>query len=935
MAELPSGTVTFLYTDIEGSTDLWERHPEEMQVALARHDTILESAIGRVGGVIFGRTGDGMVAVFASPRDTIAAAVTAQLGLKEEPWPKAVGNVRARMGLHTGEGTLVDGQYLNPPINRCARLMAIGHGGQVLVSAMTEPLVRGALPDDVGLADLGEHRLRDLSEPLRVFEVRHRALPAEFPPLRSLDAFPGNLPVQISSFIGRQVELDRVRRALQSARQVTLTGVGGVGKTRLALQVAAEVLPQFKDGAWLVELGAVRDPEGVQDAFAAVFGVTSRSGQSVGDALEDFLRAKELLVVVDNCEHLLDTVAGLVDALERTCHRIVILSTSREGLATEGERIVALPSLHSPEADSELEDILVSDSVALFVDRAQAVDAEFELSGENARSVAQVCARLDGVPLAIEIAAARVATMTPAELVRGLDHRFEILAGGRRRAVQRHQTLRAAIDWSYELCTDPERRLLARLSVFSGGAAREAIEAVCGGEPITPGHTFAALSSLVAKSLVVAQRAETRTRYRLLETIREYGEEQVAELGETQVLRAAHAEYFCALANSMSEELLGPRQIETARLFEAERENLLAAVHQALDSANVDLALRLMRNAPPVNHQLGTPTFLPDRAILSLPGASDHPLFAYCMAVNAVHCALRGEVAGVESACLEALAAARRAGAEDKLFVEILVSNARGVRSMASGAMADAAQCWERSIDLTRSAGMAIYLPGFLASAAFMHEMAGETDAAIARASESLELARRLGRSTLVVMNLAVLAAALVDRDPIRSRALLDEALQLRATHGFEGYADSSQITFTAARLGDWALVLLVAPLSIRALHWSVQRPALAGILNVVARALVGTDPETGGILQGAARRLIATPHHTEGPAERSNAPGGSVSERAAKPVSFVTEIRRETTALLKNSVGEERLRDLRASGELLDEEQAVECALDAVKRAS
>ena len=642
MADLPSGTVTFLYTDIEGSTELWERHPEEMQVALARHDAILESAIDSRGGMIFARTGDGMVAAFASARDAVAAAVTAQQGLEKEPWPKPLGSVRARMGLHTGEGTLVEGQYLNQPINRCARLMAIGHGGQVLVSAMTEPLVRGALPHDAGLADLGEHRLRDLSEPLRVFEVRHRELPSEFPPLRSLDAFPGNLPVQISSFIGRQVELDRVRTALQSARQVTLTGVGGVGKTRLALQVAAEVLPQFKDGAWLVELGAVRDTEGVPNAFAAVFGVTSRSGQSVADALVDFLRAKELLVVVDNCEHLLDAVAGLVDALERICHRIVILSTSREGLATEGERIVALPSLHSPAADSEFEAIAASDSVALFVDRAQAADAEFELSGENARSVAQVCARLDGVPLAIEIAAARVATMTPAELVQGLDRRFEVLAGGRRRAVQRHQTLRAAIDWSYELCTDPERRLLVRMSVFSGGATREAIEAVCGGEPIAPGQTFATLSSLVAKSLVVAQRDQSHSRYRLLETIREYGEEHVVEAGELQVLRAAHADYFCALAGAMSDELLGLRQIESARLFETERENFLAAVYHALDCADVDLALRMMRSMPPPNYQLGVPTFLPDHAILSLPGASDHPLFASCLAVNAVHCALAG-----------------------------------------------------------------------------------------------------------------------------------------------------------------------------------------------------------------------------------------------------------------------------------------------------
>jgi predicted ATPase len=638
-------------------------------------------------------------------------------------------------------------------------------------------------------------------------------------------------------------------------------------------------------------------------------------------------------MVVDNCEHLLDAVANLVETLERACRRVVVLSTSREGLATDGERILALPSLASPEASAGLETIATSDSVALFVDRARGVDAEFELCAENAQAVAQVCKRLDGVPLAIELAAARVTTMTPTELAQGLDHRFEMLAGGRRRAVERHQTLRAAIDWSFELCSDAERRLLMRMSVFSGGATRDAIEAVCGVEPIAAEQTFALLSSLVAKSLVIAQRDRPRTRYRLLETIREYGEEQLGEARETQALRSAHAEYYCALAHAITEELLGPDQIDAARRFELERDNLLAAVHHAIDIGDADMALRLMRSTPSPTYQLGTPAFLPDRAILEIPGASDHPLYAYGLAVTAIHCALRGELQEVESACAEALVTARRASDEPDPFVMMLVCNARGSESMALGSMADSARYWEESIEIARTRGMSKYLPGMLGTAALMHEMAGNTAAAIPLATEGVKLARQVGRPTIIVMNLAVLAAALVDQDPRRSKELLDESLRLRLSLGFEGYADTSQLTFTAARLGDWNLVCRVAPISIRTLHWTAQRPSLAGILNVVARALAPTAAEASGVLQGVARRLVATGRPPTIGAEQSGTRVGSMPRQVSGPVSFVTKIRNETTSLLIASLGEELLRDLRARGEAMDEDAAVEFALDAIER--
>ena len=596
MADPPSGTVTFLFTDIEGSTRLWEDFPEAMPEALAQHDAVLRDAVESAGGHVVKTTGDGFFAVFGRAEAALMAALAAQRALAAAAWGKT-GPLLVRVGVHTGDAEFREGDYHGPAVNRAARLMTAGHGGQVLVSGATAALVGGRLPEGAQLIALGEHRLRDLGRPELLYQLAHPDLPGRFPPLRTLDAFPGNLPLQVSSFIGREREVARIVAALDESRAVTLTGVGGVGKTRLALQVAARVLPRFREGAWLVELAPIRDPGGVPGALAAVFGVSARAGMTLEQSLAEFLRSKQLLVVLDNCEHLLEPVAELVEFLQRDCAGLVILATSREGLAVEGERVLPVPSLPSPPPDAAPAVAGEADAVRLFVERARAVDPDFALTGENTSAVVQVCRRLDGVPLAIELAAARVAAMSPAELLEGLQRRFETLAGGRRRAVQRHQTLRAAIDWSYELLSDDERRLLARLAVFAGGCTRRAAEAVCGAEPLVSGQVFTLLAALVGKSLVVAQRDGPETRYRLLETIREYGEERLAETGETEMLRDGHAEYFCQLALDLFGELYGPHQIEASRRLATEHENLLAAVNHAIDTDNVDLALRLVSNA--------------------------------------------------------------------------------------------------------------------------------------------------------------------------------------------------------------------------------------------------------------------------------------------------------------------------------------------------
>ena len=450
MAELPSGTVTFLFTDLEVSTRLWDEEPDAMRGALARHDELLRDVIeGRNGHVVKGR-GDGVHAAFATADDAVVAAIEAQRAIGAEPW--AVSEpLHVRIGIHTGVAELRDDDYFGSSVNRAARLQDVAHGGQIVCSAATADLAREMLSEGVSLTDLGEHRLRDLTRSERVFQVHAPGLQSEFAPLSSVDSSSTNLPLQVNSFVGRERDLERVVTALDASRVVTLTGVGGVGKTRLAVHTAAELLPRFRDGAWLCELGAVRDVDGVVPAAASVFRVTERPGLSLEESLVAFLKEQQLLLVLDNCEHLLDGAAAFADELDRSCPDVAVLATSREPLAIDGERVLGVRSLATPDTDASVDEVLRADAVRLFVERAQSVKDDFVLDDANASAVAQICDRLDGVPLAIELAAARVTTMNPAEVARRLDRRFDLLAGGRRKAIERHQTLRAAVDWSYDL----------------------------------------------------------------------------------------------------------------------------------------------------------------------------------------------------------------------------------------------------------------------------------------------------------------------------------------------------------------------------------------------------------------------------------------------------------------------------------------------------
>jgi predicted ATPase/class 3 adenylate cyclase len=923
MAQLPTGTVTFLFTDLESSTRLWEQQREAMQSALARHDELLTEAVDAQGGWVVKGTGDGLHAVFATAEAALAAAVAGQLALSREGWG-ATGPLRVRMGLHTGTAERRGGDFFGPVLNRAARLMGVAHPGQVLCSQATADLVRDSLAPSLALVDLGEHRLRDLSRPERVFQVQAPGLRGEFGPLASLDAFPGNLPLQVSSFVGRERELARAMSALAESRVVTLTGIGGVGKTRLACQVAGEVLPSFRDGAWLCELAPVRDPAGVVDAVAAVFEVAPRSGQTVEHALVEFLRTKQLLLMLDNCEHVLEAIAALVANLERSCARLVMLLTSREGLGIDGERIFVVPSLSAPIIDAGPDEVAASDAVQLFTERAQAVKSDFAVTPQNAPAVAQICRRLDGMPLAIELAAARIPALNPVELARRLDRRFEFLAGGRRGAVERHQTLRAAIDWSYDLLEEPARRVLARLAVFAGGCTLDASETVCSGEPVRRTAVWELMAGLVAQSLVIAEDRGPETRYRLLETIRQYGEERLDECAETTSLRRRHAEYYVTLGVALSDEMFGPQQLEAAARYNMEQENFSTAMNWAVDTDDVDLAFGLLR-AFPGPFQVGFARWPPAKPALGLTGASEHPDYPYALAVAAVEAAFRGDRGPAEDLCEQALTADQRSGPDSEHPVETMVEAARIALAFAVGDWHAAALHSERQVELWRKTGdhsvSSVSTLGFV-GAAQCHTMAGDPVAAMPFATEGLALARQSGAPILTAMSLAALASALAEQDPPQAAVLLRESRELSERLNYENVTQLTQAVLVGARLRDRRLALEFARAAIPHLHWRGSRPQLGGVLNAVAWALEDADPEAAATIQGAARALtLAASQSFDAGGEEST---GTTSQQTATGVGFLTELRRETTRQLVDALGEGHLREQRQQGALMDIADAV-----------
>jgi predicted ATPase/class 3 adenylate cyclase len=553
--ELPTGTVTFLFTDLEESTRLWEEHPDAMRRALVRHDGLVREAIAAHGGVVVKGTGDGVHAAFATAHDAVLSAVAGQRALASEPWEEAA-PLRVRMGVHSGEAELRDGDYFGTALNRAARLMGVAHGGQVVCSQATADLARDSLADGVTLVDLGEHRLRDLARPERVFQITGPGLEAEFPALASLAASLGNRSPPASSFVGRERELVEVRDALTDSRLVTLVGVGGVGKTRLAIEATAVLVGEYPDGVWVCELAGADDELSMHQLVAATLGIVSRPGLDLRGSVVEFLGPKNLLLLLDNCEHLVDAAAQLAHRVVAKCPGVRILATSREALALDGERVVRVGSLSLPEREAA--SVGSSDAVQLFVDRAADARPGFTLDDTEVEVVVELCRRLDGMPLALELAAARVGSMTPAEIAGHLDERFRLLAGRRRATVERHQTLRATLDWSYSLLDDIERTVFDRLGVFAGSFTAEAAVAVAG-EGLESWDVLDALARLTEKSMLLADpTGDGMTRHRLLETMRHYARERLVAGGDVDASWARHAEYYAQLSRTIGEAASGP-----------------------------------------------------------------------------------------------------------------------------------------------------------------------------------------------------------------------------------------------------------------------------------------------------------------------------------------------------------------------------------------
>ncbi len=585
-AGLPSGTVTFLFTDIEGSTQRWERNRAAMQAAVRRHETLVRAAIEAHAGHVFKTVGDEFCAVFVLPSDAVAAALDAQRALSAEDFSDVDG-LRVRMSLHTGNGEERDGDYFGPALNRTARLLAIGHGGQVLLSGVAGDIVQGQLPPEATLREMGTHRLRDLARPEVVYQLLAPGLPVGFPPLRSLEALPNNLPLQLTSFVGRDKEVVDVAALLGEHRLVTLIGAGGVGKTRLSLQVGANLLDGIADGVWFIEFAPLRDPALIPGAVAQTLGVTPPPEGDPLDGLAAELKSRHLLLLFDNCEHMVAAAAATTSAILHACPNVKILASSRQGLGIRGESTYRMPSLAIPNAQDSAGlhayDATRYGSIALFVARAEAANSRFAFTDEVAPVVADICRRLDGIPFALELAAARVAMLNPKELRARLDQRFRVLTGGSRDALPRQQTLRALIDWSYELLDERERKLFRRLGVFVGSFTLEGALAVASDEALDEIELFDVLASLVDKSLVVAELGggET-TRYRLLESTRAYAVEKLEEAGESANLAQRRFTYLHALVLRVAAAHEAIPHEATVVTLAVELEDLRAALDWAL-----------------------------------------------------------------------------------------------------------------------------------------------------------------------------------------------------------------------------------------------------------------------------------------------------------------------------------------------------------------
>jgi predicted ATPase/class 3 adenylate cyclase len=880
---LKSGSLVFFFSDLEGSTQLWEQHPALMRPALARHDDILQHCIQSAGGQIVKTTGDGVLAGFGTAAAAVLAALCTQRTLLAANWG-VLGTLRVRLGLHVGEAEVRDGDYYGPAVNRAARLMAIAHGGQTLLSAASAALVADGLPPDASLRDLGEHRLKDLSQPERVYQLCVPDLEGSFPPLRSLTVARTNLPVQFSRLIGRQAELAEARQVLAEpdCRLLTLTGPGGTGKTRLSLQVAADEVDRFGDGCWLVELAPLADGALVAAAIASVLGVREPPGRSLHDTLLDFLRAKHMLLVLDNCEHLVEATARLAKDLLSSSTRLKLLASSREPLGIQGEQVFRVPSLGLPEVRrdgrAEPDAVRRSESGQLFVERAAAGQPRFALTAQNSAAVAQIVQRLDGIPLAIELAAARVRVLSPEQIAARLDDRFRLLTGGSRTALPRHQTLLAAIEWSYQLLSEAERVLLRRLSVFAGGWTLEAAEAVVGDEAdsggaipggpdpapamhasLGAGDVLDLLTYLADKSLIVVNTTG-EPRYRLLETIRQFARDRLLEAGEAAAVRQRHLNYYLLLAERTEPLLFERDQLVWLGRLASEHDNLRTALAWGLES-QPDTALRLANGLRWYWHRHGHEregcTWL--QRALDQAAASDDVHTAEhrgrALAGLGQLALILGDHAGARQAAEGAAALLENSGRQADLAIAL---SGWGLALLYMGQIPPARELLMRGEQVARAANDDISMTVAL-SAKSQLLLLIDNDFAGTRAviDELMVLAHKMGDRWIsgeVTFGLAFMAQSQADWPA--ARRYFSEALEILAEIGARSFANMARsgLADASRHTGDLAEAETHYKEVVAYWHGTGHRAAIARCLECLAFVAGAQDrSERAGMLYGAA----------------------------------------------------------------------------------
>jgi len=768
----PGDTFTFLFTDVEGSTRLWEQDAGRMGPAIASHNALARRAVEDAGGTVVKLTGDGVYAAFADTLDALLATIALQRALADPARTHGI-RLAVRCGLHAGAAERTDNDFFGNTVNRAARVMSAAHGGQILLSHAAAERVATLLPADVSLRDLGTVWLRDLASPERVYQVVHPALRHDFPALRSLEATPNNLPRQVTSLVGREDVLSDIEDLLGKTRLLVLVGIGGLGKTRLSLQAAANAIDDFADGTWFVELAPLADGNMVPQAVALVLGVKEEAGGAILDALAAFVEDRRLLLILDNCEHLASACADLAKRLLRAGPHVKILASSREPLHVAGEVTYPVPALALPDASSDPSpaELAQHESVRLFCERAAAAQPAFALTLRNARAVVEVCRRLDGMPLALELAAARVRAMPVEKIAERLSDRFRLLTGGDQTTLPRQQTLRALIDWSHDLLNEEEQALLRRLSVFSGGFAIEAAESVCAGEH----DVLDGLMRLVEKSLVMV---DGNGRYRQLETVREYAKEKLAQSGEQAAISTRHLAYFVALAQSGAARSRGPEQGEWIAQLDAERENLLAAhawCDHADDGGQVGLRLVHAVRLYWLNRGLLGLGYRLTVEALGRAGAQPRNL-ARCLATH-----VAGQLAFFMGRYTEA-----RHFLETSVAIGREIDDRRritqaltllGVACLDDEDRSTGRRYLEEALALARELGDKVQLALALNAVAELHRAEGELDLAESRYEESLAVRRSLHDRDGVAIDLLNLTVTSIARGMgERARGLLLEA---------------------------------------------------------------------------------------------------------------------------------------------------------------